>query len=157
MAELDIKGFDAFAANLEAARDLSEEEAYRILEAGGDVVKRSMQAKLTALGLVLSRRLVDSIKVVRKVLAGAPYVLIFPQGKHHSYHGRDGKGRRGKGSLKTADASEVAFVFEYGAPSRNIPAYHWMEQAITESEDETTEAMQAEFNAILDSKGVGRQ
>ncbi len=125
---------------------------YRILETGGDVVKRSMQAKLTALGLVLSRRLIDSIKLVLKVSAGAPYVLIYPQGKHHSYHGRDGEG-----SLKTADASEIAFVFEYGAPSRHIPAYHWMEQAIAESENETTEAMQEEFNAILDSKGVGRQ
>lgn len=163
MAEFNVIGFNAFASDLEAAKALGKDEVYYILEEGGEVVKRAMQTKLTALGLVLYRRLVDSIKVVRKiagahdVAGGRQFVLIYPQGKHHSYHGRDSKGRRGKGSLKTADAAEVAFAYEYGAPGRHIPAYHWMEQAVAESEGEAAEVMQAAFDEMLDLMGVGRQ
>lgn len=155
MAQLNVQGFDAFAADLEAAKNLSQDEQYQILEAGGERIKTAMRSKLQALGLHLTGRLAASIETVRKT-ADAPYVLIEPKGKHHSYRGRDAKGRRGKGGMKTASAGEVGFVFEYGAPSRGIPAYHWMESAVTESAEETTAAMQEAFNEVLDAKGVGR-
>lgn len=160
MAQLDVQGFNAFEADLEAAKNLTEAEAYTILEAGGEVIQAAMRAKLRALGLVRAsakvvRQLIDSIEIVRK-RDDRPFVLIEPQGKHHQYRGPDAKGKRGKGALKTATADEVGFVLEYGVPSRNIPAHHWMETAITESEGDTTEAMQNAFNEVLDAKGVGQ-
>lgn len=156
MAKFNVLGFDAFAADLEAAKELSTDEVFSILEAGGAVVLRAMRQKLADLNYVLTGRLRDSIEVVRRPTRGDPAVLIYPRGKHHSYHGRDSKGRRGKGGIEAASASEVGFVLNYGAPSRGIPAFHWMEPAVEFSGPETTEAMQEEFNAILDSKGVGR-
>lgn len=160
MAKLDVQGFNAFEADLEAAKNLTEDETYTILTAGGEAIQTAMRAKLQALGLVRAsakviRQLIDSIEIVRK-RDDRPFVLIEPQGKHHQYRGRDAKGKRGKGSIKTATADEVGFVLEYGAPSRNIPAHHWMETAITESEAETMAAMQNAFNEVLDAKGVGQ-
>lgn len=155
MAKLDVQGFDAFSADLEAAKNLTEDEQFKILEAGGEVVKTAMRSKLSELGLRATGRLAESIEIVRKV-EETPYVLIEPKGKHHSYRGRDEQGRRGKGGRKTATAGEVGFVFEYGAASRHIPAYHWMEKAVEGSTEETTVAMQNAFNAVLDEKGVGQ-
>lgn len=154
MAQLDVQGFDAFAADLEAAKSLTEDEAYRILEAGGEVVKTKMQEVISRMGLVLSDVLRKSIKIFRKNDDG-PYVLIYPEGKHHISHGYGPDGR-GTGKRRTVNAGEVGFVLEYGAPERNLNAYHWMERAVEESSDETTAAMQAAFDEVLDEKGVGQ-
>lgn len=154
MAQLDVQGFDAFAADLEAAKNLTEEESYRILEAGGEVVKTKMQEIISRMGLILGDVLRKSIKVFRKK-EDRPYVLIYPEGKHHITHGYGPEGR-GTGKRRTVNAGEVGFVLEYGAPERNLNAYHWMETAVEESAETTTEAMQEAFNEVLAAKGVGQ-
>ena len=154
MAQLDVQGFDAFAADLEAAKSLTDEEAYTILEAGGEVVKAAMQQMIVRLGLVLSGLLRDSIKIFRKK-EDRPYVLIYPEGKHHITHGYGPDGR-GTGARRTVNASEVGFVLEYGAAGRAVHAYHWMENAVEFAAEETTAAMQEAFNEVLDAKGVGQ-
>lgn len=154
MAQLDVQGFDAFAADLEAAKNLTEEESYRILEAGGEVVKAKMQEVISRMGLILGDVLRKSIKVFRKS-DDRPYVLIYPDGKHHVTHGYGPEGR-GTGKRRTVNAGEVGFVLEYGAPERNLNAYHWMETAVEESAETTTEAMQEAFNEVLAAKGVGQ-
>lgn len=158
MAKLDVQGFNAFEADLEAAKNLTEDEQRAILTAGAEVVKEWMQRTISSMGLVLSGMLRESIQIFQKREGGHPYAEVYPKGKHHVAHGYGyGPGpRRGKGAPKTVNADEVGFVLEYGAPSRNIPAHHWMETAITESEAETTAAMQNAFNEVLDAKGVGQ-
>lgn len=154
MAQLDVQGFDAFAADLEAAKNLTEDESYQILEAGGEVVKNAMQQKIVRLGLVRDGILRDSIKMFRRN-DDQPYLLIYPEGEHHITHGYGPNGR-GTGKRRTVNASEVGFVLEYGAAGRAVYAYHWMENAVEGSTEETTEAMQEAFNEVLDEKGVGQ-
>ncbi len=154
MAKFDVVGLDAFKADLEAAQELTVDEKYRILDAGGTVVLQAMQRKLTSIGLVLTGRLSESLGSVRKVEDGTPVVLVYPQGVHHRYRGRDIRGKRGKGLLKTASAAEVGFVLEYGVAQHNIRATHWMEAAVSTSGEATTDAMQEAFNAVLDEKGT---
>lgn len=156
MARLDVQGFDAFAADLEAAKNLTEEESYTILEAGGEVLKAKMQETISRMGLILNDVLRKSIKIFRKT-GERPYLEVYPSGKHHVTHGYGPDGR-GTGRRRTVDAAEVGFVLEYGAPERNLRAYHWMETAGLRAtvSGELTEAMQQAFNEVLDAKGVGQ-
>lgn len=158
MAKLDVQGFDAFAADLEAAKNLTEEEQRTILTAGAEVLKEWMQRSISSLGLVLSGVLRDSIKIFHKQEDGRPYAEVYPSGRHHVTHGYGpGPGaRRGKGSTRTVNAGAVGFVLEYGAPDRGLNAYHWMETAVESSADEVHDAMQEAFNEVLDAKGVGQ-
>ena len=59
------------------------------------------------------------------------------------------------GGTRKATADEVGFILEYGAPSRNIPAHHWMENTINENLDEVHEKLQEGFNTLCDEKGIG--
>lgn len=158
MAKLDVQGFNAFKADLEAAKNLTEAETRTILAAGAEVLKEWMQNTISSMGLVLSGMLRESIKIFQKEEDGRPYAEVYPKGKHHVAHGYGyGPGpRRGKGAPKTVDAGEVGFVLEYGAPDRGLNSYHWMETAALRGEADITEAMQNAFNGILDAKGVGQ-
>lgn len=158
MAKFQVIGFDAFAADLEAAKSLTKDEQKKIIQAGANTLLSSM-----AQGLILDQRartggLLESLRVRMKTKGGTPYAQVGPGGKHHVAHGRDAKGRRGKGAAYDVDAAEVGFVLEYGAPSRNISATHWMENAveITEKHGGLSDAMQYAFNEILETKGVGQ-
>lgn len=159
MAQLDVQGFNAFKADLEAAKNLTEAETRTILAAGAEVLKEWMQNTISSMGLVLSGMLRESIKIFQKEEDGRPYAEVYPKGKHHIAHGyayTEFGPARGKGAPKTVDAGEVGFVLEYGAPDRGLNSYHWMETAALRGEADITEAMQNAFNEVLDAKGVGQ-
>lgn len=168
MAQLDVQGFDAFAADLEAAKSLTDEEAYTILEAGARVVIRWIQAKLDAgirhvneRGLIKHVR--DSLSIDMEDDEGRPVAVIRAHGHHHMYNRRlvtktYANSRHGRtytvgGDTKPVYASEVLFLLEYG--SKHNRALHAVEFGAEEATAETTAAMQEAFNAVLDAKMEG--
>lgn len=168
MAQLDVQGFDAFAADLEAAKNLTEDEAGRILTAGANIVIQYIQRGLDAVikhkndkGVIQHVR--DSIKAEIKEDDGQIVAVIGAHGKHHMYNRRlvtkaYARSKHGRtytvgGDQKPVYQSEVLFMLEYGG-KRNR-AHHVVEKASEESSAEVTEAMQAAFNAILDEKTGG--
>lgn len=170
MAKLDVQGFNAFEADLEAAKNLTEEEAYTILEAGARVVKTWIQRKLDSVikhvndrGVIKHVR--DSLSIDLEDDEGRPVAVIRAHGRHHMYNRRlvtktyknskHGRTYTVGGDTKPVYQSEVLFLLEYGVPSRNMPAYHPVELAAEESAAETTAAMQEAFNAVLDAKLEG--
>lgn len=162
MAKLDVQGFNAFEADLEAAKNLTKTEKRKILRAGAETLRDWMRRVIEGHRWVVSGVLRDSIKITMRQKDGEPVAEIGPQGKHHVAHGwgpRKGRSMgRGKGAAYDVDAARVGFVLEFGAPYRNINAWHWMESAEQRatSSGELHAAMQNAFNEVLDAKGVGQ-
>lgn len=168
MAKLDVQGFNAFEADLEAAKNLTEDEQRAILTAGAEVVKEWIQRKLDSVikhvndrGVIQHVR--DSLVIGFETDEDRPIAVIRAHGKHHMYNRRlvtktykrskHGRTYTVGGDTKPVYQSEVLFLLEYG--SKHNQAHHSVELAAEESAAETTAAMQEAFNAILNSKMAG--
>ena len=129
---------------------ITNEDAWAILRPAGQMLKEAFREKILGTFQQRSGVLAESIEAVDRT-GDVPHVLVYPQGPHHKYRNRKKRG----GGMKTADASEVGFVLEFGSAARGIAASHWMENAITEHDAEITEKMQEGFDALCDEKGIG--
>ena len=153
-------GLDGLVLDLDELAELDDDVIFDMLEAAGEVVAEAQRQKITSLGLVDTGLLRDSIKVDHKMrgyMGGVRYINVYPQGAHHVYQSRvktkaykrskHGRTYTYGGGTKTATAAEVAFIHEFGAPGRNIPAKQWMRTANEECADE---AVSAEFKVYDD-------
>lgn len=134
-----------------------------MLQAGGKVVADAQRAEIRAEGLVHSGKLTASIEVYSKAGGGnnghMRYVLVYPEGAHHSYRSRvktrvykrskHGRTYSVGGGRKTASSAEVGFIQDYGAPGRGIRATNWMEHANEKSIDACVRAMEAVYDEWL--------
>lgn len=168
MAKFDTMGLDALMIDLDEIGDIPDEVIDEMLEAGGEIIANAHREELQRQGLIETGKLKDSIAVHKKMTnanhgigsgdfrAGADtkYVLIYPQGEHHTYRAKSGTytkmnwGRAGKTKIKgggTAKASnqDVAFVHEFGGHG-NTPT-QWMREANEKHAGEAVEAEDAVF------------
>ena len=140
-------GLDSLSADFKKLGQLTDEDAYTILEPAGQHLAGKFSEKVRSFFRQHTGKLAESIEALRKKDDG-PYIYVGPQGVHHKYRSRKKKG----GGSKNALASEVAFVLEYG-DSRHT-ATHWMENTINEEEAATAEKLQEGFDRLCDEKGI---
>lgn len=141
MADFLTLGLADIQADLRELENLTDEDIYRILEAGAAVVVAAQREELESLSLIGTGQLRDSIAPERK---NGKSVLIYPQDDRRDERRGLRKRKRKRRGVKTN--AEVGYVLEYGGPGRR--AYGWMSKANEKSEGDAAEAMQAEYNKI---------
>lgn len=168
MAKMRVNGMDVLDRTYEELSDLGRDAYYRILDAGGEVLKAALTEKIKTIFNQHTGILASSIQMWHKAflnIDGTVSVLVGPEGKHgdkktrrrrsraKTVEGqRNHKHRRENHSVFESTNAEIAYVLEYG--SARITARHWMEETLDENEDAIYEAMAAAWDAILDEKGL---
>lgn len=173
MAKFNATGIEGLQLSMEEFAKIPDEVVEEMLEAGGKVTVEAHKRKLESLGLFNPRskafkHLKDSIKALSKVRTRdgerQRYVIVYPQGKHHTYNrkkvtkeyknSKSGRTYTVGGDIKNVSAGEVGFVLEYGAPKRGIKSYQWMRKANEESADAVVAAEMEVYDRWLDSLGL---
>lgn len=169
MASFNMKGLNELGLSLQEILEIPDDVAYEMLEAGGEVVAQAQKRSLRALGLVDTGKLAESIAVDRRRSArrgeiGRRYVLVLPDGRHHTYQSRVKtktykRSKRGRtyttgGKRVAVSASEVGFIHEFGAPNKGIKASQWMTNANESCANETVAAELAVYDRWLKSKDL---
>ena len=147
-------GLDALVLDLEEIAETPDDVIYEMLEAGGKVVVEAQKKQIDSLGLVDTGTLRDSIAIdhKRNNAAGIRYIHVYPQGAHGSYKSRvqtkaykrskSGRTYTFGGDQKETTNAELGFIYEFGAPGKNIDGKMWM---LTANEGCADEAVSAEF------------
>lgn len=173
MAKFNATGIEGLQLSMEEFAKIPDEVVEEMLEAGGKVTVEAHKRKLESLGLFnpLSKafkHLKDSIKALSKVRTRdgvrQRYVVVYPQGKHHTYNRRkvtktyknskSGRTYTVGGDTKVATAGEVGFVLEYGAKKQGIKPYQWMRKANDECAAAVEAAEMEVYDRWLDSLGL---
>lgn len=145
MAKFD-GGFDVLEGlrlSIEDAAKLDGEALFNILEAGALVIVAAQRRILDSLDLVITGRLRDSLRMIRKGSGPGSFILVYPHGEHHKVK-----------SGRSVANNEVGYVLELGAPHRNIKAYSWMAKGNEDGADEMVAAQGAVWDGYLASKGL---
>lgn len=144
MAMIETNGLDELVLDMATIAALPGEVVDRMLMAGGDVIANGHRQEIDALGLVDGGQLKKSIQVLKKISRSADmrYVLVYPQGKHHTYHARSGGER-------DATSGDVGFVHEFGGHGN--AAQGWMRNANEKHIEEAVEQEMSIYDQFLKS------
>ncbi len=153
------EGTDELSQQLKRLSNITTDDVYTILTPAAELLVNRFKAAIDRLFKQHTGKLKNQVQIFRKKSDDASACIdVYPAGPHHMYRTHKVRGRkRLKGRTRgtaTATANEVAFVLEYGAPGRGIPATHWMEKTIEASSDAVAEAMEQGLDEVLESKGV---
>lgn len=133
MAEMFIKGWDTVLHDLRNVAENIPELRDEILEAEADVVEPAVRKSIANEQLVRSGRLYNAVSRERAKWKGNPIIRIGCRGVHHRY-------LPSPGNSGIVQNRYVAYVGEYGIPSRGIEARHFMKKAVAASEDKAHSA-----------------
>ena len=103
----------------------------KMLEAEADVVEPALKQSISSEGLVESGRLRDSIK--RSKRKKGIQILLGPSGVHHKYVNKAGR-------ASALRAGHLGYIFEHGAPRRNIRGRQWLSKAVQKSQAKALDA-----------------
>ena len=154
----DTMGLDSLIIDLDAIREIDDDTWNRMLEAGGEIIRKAHEEKIRELFASHTGHLAGSPFVHKKRSGNKRYVLIYPKGTHHAYRAKSGTytkmnwGRAGKTKTKgggsvRATNQDVAFVHEFGGHG-NYPS-QWMRAANEQHASEAVDAMEAVYNEFL--------
>lgn len=150
--------------DLEMDGEAANEVKLRVCKAGAVVLIEKLRAHLKSTTEDRNENVRGTLANSLSIREGRDSVFVAPKGKHHGknsekleHRPKTGEGKSHKrnhhGMSGTAvSAQDVGYYLEYGTP--RMSAEHWMETTLEKSEEEIVAAMEAEWNAYLDSKGV---
>lgn len=133
-----IKDFDRFIHSM-------PEMEKKMLEAEADVVEHALKLSISSEGLVKSGRLSDSIG--RSTSLSGTKILLGPSGIHHTYVNKAGR-------ANALRAGHLGYIFEHGAPRRNIRGRHWMTKAVQKSQADAIEAAEKVRDQYLNNHNL---
>lgn len=144
MGRLTVDGLDGLMDDLAALAALPDSVVERILDAEADVIlpvqREEMKRQWSGPhSLGISSKSIKKGKV-KKDKDGRS-LSIYPQGTR----------KRGGQTIRNA---EIAFINEYGAPRRGIPARPAIDTANKKKESEAVDAGERVYHAYLDSKNL---
>lgn len=151
MAKFKVNGVDGLDLTYERKSQLSTDDLLRIIRPGAELMQSRFVQKVQAIFTQHSGDLANSFKIRERKSDDGAAISIAPEGKHRP-NGRGIRNRKKSEKSKPKTNAEVAFVLEYGSP--RMAATHFMENTIDESEADVIAAMDAEFNKILDERGL---
>ena len=168
MARFNAQGIEGLELSMREFAEIPDDVVEEMLEAAGRVVVEAHKRSLLALGLVSSRKLLDSIKALLKVGKREDgwkwRVVVYPAGTHHTYERRikikkyknskHGRTYTVGGDIKSESNSRVGYVLEYGARKEGIKPYQWMRKANEQCADAVVQAELEVYNKWLKSKNL---
>ena len=148
MARLRVDAIDVLIDDLSSLATLPDTVLEDILNAEADVIVQAQRAEIERQwkGPYSMRISAKSVKKDRKMKGLGDrgfyhFINIYPQGTR----------TRGEESIRNA---EIAFINEYGAPSRGIAARPALGPATERKKREAVEAGEKVYHAYLDSKNL---
>ena len=171
MAQFNEVGLEGLMLSFREIKEIPDDVAFELLEAGGEVLAAAQKRSVISLGLVDSQKLANSIQVMKRRTAFAykhndndRYTIVHPEGRHHTYRSRvktkvykrskSGRTYTVGGRVVEVTNSEVGFIHEFGAPQKGIPASQWMSKANEACAEETVAAELAVYDRWLKSKDL---
>ena len=138
--KMGVEGLDALILDLDELTQMPDTVLSDMLHAGGEVVAEAPRNKIQSIGLVDTGQLLESITVASKIKSkkNSKSIEIYPKGTRNNGVRND----------------EVAFVYEFGAPSRDITAWQWMRNANEQIKDVACEAAEEVYDNYLRSKNL---
>ena len=136
----DTAGLDSLILDLDEIRNIDDDTWNRMLEAGGEIIRKAHEAKICEMFTSRTGHLAGSPFIHKRKSGEQRYALIYPKGTHHTYHAKKG----GDAEARNAD---VAFVQEFGGHG-NYPS-QWMRTANEEHSSEAVDAMEAVYDEFL--------
>lgn len=133
-----FSGLDELALSMEELADIPESVINEMLVAGAEVVEKAQLASGMAAGVNDTGMTLHSLKTEP------------PKGKKVKIKF---EGSRPNGN-KTKRNAEVAFLNEYGVPSKGMPAKNWIQNANEAAADAMTEAEAEIYSAWVNSLGL---
>lgn len=156
MMRFHIDGLDRLSVSYASLSQISEDDLWAIIEPAANTLADKMRETISRLFTPRSGSLLGSIRVLRKLSkGGAVYALVGPDDAKHpksSTGKRKSRAQGGKGGSYSGTNAEVAWILEYG--SSRIPGRHWMEAAVTETEEQILGQLETGFNAYCDAAGL---
>lgn len=140
VAEFGVDGLDELMQALARAAGLPVEAQDQILNAQADVVADAMKQE--------AMRLADTGALARSIRKKRPSTRKGVRQLSITF-----SGSRKRGGTTTRNA-EIAFVNEFGAPKKKLPAKQWIRSALEKSESRTTEAGAAALDEYLKSNDL---
>lgn len=138
----ELEELNELILDMEELASLPDEIILQMLEAEAEVVKaaqvRSIQETFSQ---DRTHQLEASLKVnrtLRRARDGSAYITMTPSGVRTN-------------GVRNA---EVAFVEEFGAKNRGIPAHQWMRRANESAADDAVEAAARVYDRYLKEKGL---
>lgn len=140
MASLTVDGLNEFVLSMDKLAQLPDNVVSKMLTDGGTIIMNAQKAGAPR----RTGKLANSIKLGKmKRTYDSAAIEIKPEGTHHTP--KTGKPVRN---------AEVAFILEYGAPSRNIAPRQWMHKANESAADSAVNAEEKAYNDYLNSLGL---
>ena len=169
MALLVMDGLEECTLWMDQLANIPDDVISEMLNAEAEIVIDAQKKEIDSLELVDTAKMRDSIKAdskwgyskSRRQQGEARYINVYPHGVHHLYRARvtTKAYKRSKhsrtytygGGEKKANNAEIAFINEFGAPSRNIPAKQWMRKANEKAAGRAAEAAANVLHKYQDS------
>lgn len=156
MMNFHIDGLDRLSVSYASLSRISDDDLWAIIEPAANTLKDKMQETISGLFQTITGSLLGSIEVKRKSSRGGTvYALVGPNDKKHpksSTGKRRARAQGGKGGSYSGTNAEVAWILEHG--TSRIPGRHWMEQAVTSTEEELLGQLETGFNAYCEAVGL---
>lgn len=168
MARFNATGIDGLMLSMQEFAEIPDDVVEDMLDAAASVTIAAHKRKLTSLGLVRTHALVNSLKARKKVGSttngNKRYVLVYPSGTHGIYrrkqveknykNSKSGRTYKVGGDLKPTTNAELGFIYEFGAPRKNIQPRQWMREANEDCADDVVRAELAVYDKWLKSKNL---
>lgn len=153
MAKFSFNGMDEISASFEQLANLTDEDKMSVIMPGAKVLLQRQREKIESLFVQRTGDLANSLTIEEKSGENGPYAWIFPKGKHRGSSTGKRKGKRRSNGKYSGTNAEVAYILEYGSP-RIKQAFHWMENANEEAEEEVVAAQQDAWSDLVTKKGL---
>ena len=153
MAKFSFNGMDEISASFEQLADLTDEDRMSVIMPAAKLLLKRQKNKILSLFTQRTGDLADSLTIQEKSDEDGAFAYIFLKGKHRGSGTGKRKRKDGRSNGKYSGTNaEVGYILEYGSP--RISAFHWMENANEEAEDDVVAAQQAAWNDLITKKGL---
>lgn len=132
MAQIEYNSsISSLIGDIDRFSDSVTEMGKAMLEAEANVVEPALRTGLASANLVKTSRLKASIGRSRRKKGAM--ILLGPMGEHHKYVTKAGR-------AEMLRAGHLGYIFEYGAPRRNIRARNWMAKTVSKTQAQALDA-----------------
>lgn len=153
MAKFSFNGMDEISASFEQLADLTDEDRMSVIMPAAKLLLERQRNKILSLFTQRTGDLADSLTIQEKSDEDGAFAYIFLKGKHRGSGTGKRKRKDGRSNGKYSGTNaEVGYILEYGSP--RISAFHWMENANEEAEDDVVAAQQIAWNDLITKKGL---
>ena len=152
MANFSFDGVDAFQVTFSQLQQLTSDELLGVIRPAAEELQQALSSAATSSFTSRTGSLSGSIQLEERTDGDGASIVVLPKGQHPKSSTGKRRGKRRSNGRYSGTNAEVAAILNYG--SSRIPATLWHDTAVEEAETQINASMQAEWNRLLDAKGI---